>query len=136
MNVTASQCRPKRTIDFGSKRLRWTLGVGAFAVLVVLAYVHFFLHLPMGRGPAGPSVDPELFIEPWTKEHVLLVGVGDSVTAGFGAAKGHSYFDRLAANSPDEFPEMKGLCLSRAMPELTTLNLANSGSNSLQHLAH
>jgi lysophospholipase L1-like esterase len=65
---------------------------------------------------------------------VLLVGLGDSVTAGFGASKGHSYFQRLAANPEDEFPDMKGICLGAVLPRLKVRNLAVSGSTSLEHL--
>ena len=69
-----------------------------------------------------PSAD-ELFQKPWTERPVLLVGLGDSVTAGFGASPGKSYVDRLQA------------ALKPVLPNLKTLNLAVSGSTSLQHLA-
>ena len=82
------------------------------------AYVHFFLYLPMGSGPAGPAVEGEVFEQPWTERQVLLVGIGDSVTAGFGAQRGISYFDRLIANPPDEFADMQDNCLSHVLPNL------------------
>jgi lysophospholipase L1-like esterase len=63
----------------------------------------------------------------------MLVGMGDSVTAGFGASPGLSYFDRLVRNPPDEFAAMAGISLSRVFPRLTVTNLAVSGSTSLQH---
>jgi lysophospholipase L1-like esterase len=94
---------------------------------------HFWFSHPMGKGPAGPSVSGEHFNAPWSSRPVLLVGLGDSVTAGFGARKGYSYFDRLHQNPPDEWPEMQGLCLSRVFPSLTCTNLAVSGSTSLEH---
>ena len=65
---------------------------------------------------------------------MLLVGLGDSVTAGFGARKGYSYFDRLVVNPSDEFVEMKGRCLSRVIKDLSATNLALSGSTSLNQL--
>jgi lysophospholipase L1-like esterase len=117
-------------------RLKRVLMVGGALVLFASLYVHFFLYLPMGSGPAGPVVDSEAFQEPWSARQVLLVGVGDSVTAGFGAAKGRSYFDRLVKNPTDEFAEMQGVCLSAVLPKLTALNIAVSGSNSLQHVKH
>ena len=86
----------------------------------------------LGRADGGKHA----FAQPWTERQVLLVGIGDSVTAGFGATKGHSYFDRLGDNPPDEFAELNGICLSAVLPNLKTLNLAISGSNSLQHLGH
>ena len=59
--------------------------------------------------------------------------MGDSVTAGFGAAKGRSYFERLVANPDDEFTDLKGLNLRAVIPNLKSTNLAVSGSTSLQH---
>lgn len=99
-----------------------------------LAYVCFFLYLPVGSGPAGPFVPWEAFQKPWTDRKVLLVGVGDSVTAGLGASRDDlSYFRRLVKNPADEFPGMEDRCLSNVLPNLTTLNIAVSGSNSSQH---
>jgi lysophospholipase L1-like esterase len=118
------------------KRLRWVLASGFVLILAAMGYVHFFLYLPMGSGPAGPSVEPNAFEQPWTDRQVLFLGLGDSVTAGFGATKGHSYFDRLVANPPDEFQELQGVCLSKVLPNLKSVNLSISGSNSLQHLDH
>ncbi|MEO6183477.1 MAG: SGNH/GDSL hydrolase family protein [Verrucomicrobiota bacterium] len=65
---------------------------------------------------------------------MLFLGMGDSITAGFGARKGRSYFDRLVKNPPGEFPELKGISLSALFPNLKATNLALSGSTSLQHL--
>src|SRR5262245_27557728 len=120
----------------GLKRLRWVFLIGFVLILAALGYVNFFLYLPIGRGPAGPAVDRTAFSKPWTDRPILLVGLGDSVTAGFGASKGRSYFDRLVTNPPDEFAELGGICLSRVLPNLSTMNLAISGSNSLQHVDH
>jgi hypothetical protein len=105
-------------------------------ILLALAYVHFFLYLPMGSGPAGPAVERGDFEQQWTERHVLLVGMGDSVTAGFGATKGHSYFDRLVENPGNEFADLREICLSRVLPNLEAVNLSVSGSNSLQHVKH
>ena len=90
----------------------------------------------MGLGPAGPSVSHAEFERTWTEHHVQLVGIGDSVTAGLGAASiDHSYFNRLIANPSDEFPDMEGICLSAVIPNLQSENLAVSGSTSDQHFA-
>jgi lysophospholipase L1-like esterase len=64
-----------------------------------------------------------------------LVGLGDSVTAGFGARRGYSYFDRLVKNPPDEFQEMSGKCLQTVLPLLQFTNLAVSGSTSGEHVS-
>lgn len=127
---------PSKIVAPSRKRLRRVLAVGLLLLLLAFGYVHFFLYLPMGSGPAGPAVEKSAFEQPWTERQVLLVGIGDSVTAGFGAKRGRSYFDRLIANPFDEFAEMQGLCLSRVLPNLKSLNLAISGSNSLQHVGH
>ena len=101
-----------------------------------LAFCAWALDLPVGKGPAGPPVPKEVFKEAWTDRKILLVGIGDSVTKGFGSSKGHSYFERLVANPSDEDLEMKGICLSKVLPKLEPLNLSVSGSTSLQHAKH
>lgn len=118
------------------RRLLILLAVGAGLIGAAAAYVEFHFHLPEGEGPAGPAVPAEPFERPWTQRKVLLLGVGDSVTAGFGATRGQSYFDRLVANPPDEFEDMRGRCLSVVLPNLTNRNIALSGSNSLEHVRH
>ena len=117
-----------------SRRLKILLAVGTLLVAAAVAYVHFWLYLPMGSGPAGPVVPKEPFQNKWTDRQVLLVGLGDSVTAGFGASRGLSYFDRLVENPPEEFADMRGRSLSRVLPALEAQNLSVSGSNSLQHV--
>jgi lysophospholipase L1-like esterase len=115
------------------KRIVLILLIGAGLVLAAAAYIEFHVHLPEGYGPAGPAVSAKPFEHAWSQRKVLLLGVGDSVTAGFGARHGYSYFDRLAQNPADEFEDMRGRALSRVLPNLISRNLAVSGSNSLQH---
>ncbi|TAK98169.1 MAG: SGNH/GDSL hydrolase family protein [Verrucomicrobia bacterium] len=117
-----------------SNRLFITLAIGIALAAAVLGYKRFWFDRPVGHGPAGPIMDQNLFSRPWTERPVLLVGLGDSVTAGFGATRGHCYFDRLVKNPPDEFPDMTGKCLSVVMPGLQATNLSISGSTSLEHL--
>ena len=119
-----------------SRRLRWLLGIGALLIALAALYVHFYLYHPIGAGPAGPQVPSEPFKQIWTNRKILLVGIGDSVTAGLGSTRGHSYFERLVTNPPDEFEEMQGRSLSRIFPNLETVNIALSGSNSAQHVEH
>jgi lysophospholipase L1-like esterase len=117
---------------------RWRIAIlAALGVVLVLAaagYRHFWMRLPVGEGPAGPSVDRAAFQEPWTERNVLLLGVGDSVTAGFGVRGNHSYFGRLVENPDDEFPDLDGVCLRAVLPNLTVQNLAVSGTTSLEHV--
>lgn len=105
------------------------------ALLVVagaLGYYWYFLRRPpVGRGPAGPEVPLEPFTTTWTERPVVLLGLGDSITAGYGASEGKSYFQRLVRNPPDEWDGMKGRSLSRVLPGLETRMVAVSGSTSL-----
>ena len=60
----------------------------------------------------------------------MLVGLGDSVTDGFGASGGKAYFDRLVKNPSDEFDDMRGINLLAVIPNLEILNLSMSGTTS------
>lgn len=119
-----------------SRRRRFALLIGTGLILITsaLAYIEFHFDLRSGEGPAGPAVAIEPFQSVWSDREILLLGIGDSVTAGFGARPGYSYFDRLADNPSDEFPDMKDRCLRRVLPKLKTKNVSVSGSNSLQHI--
>lgn len=129
--------QPATNLSFGrGRRLRWLLVGGLITIGLAASYVHFYLYHPIGSGPAGPSVPREPFAEVWSTRRILLVGIGDSVTAGLGSTKGHSYFERLVANPPDEFDDMQGRSLKSIFPNLQTLNIALSGSNSAQHVEH
>lgn len=95
----------------------------------MLVFCWFYFARPtVGQGPAGPVVPREPFLRIWNEKSVVVVGLGDSITAGFGARKGYSYFERLISNPPDEFEEMRGICLSVVFPGLRATNLAVSGS--------
>jgi lysophospholipase L1-like esterase len=100
-----------------------------------IGYSYFWLSRPIGSGPAGPQIPAASYSRAWSEKPFLLIGIGDSVTAGFGARRGYSYFDRLVANPPDEFEEMKGRCLHVVLPHLRFTNLAVSGSTSGEHVA-
>lgn len=63
-----------------------------------------------------------------------LVGIGDSVTRGFGSSSGHSYFEMLVRNPPDDAPEMRDVCLSKVFPSLEARNVAVNSTISEQHL--
>ena len=99
------------------------LGSGQF-------YRHFWLIHPVGSGPAGRAVDRSLFETPWTNRPVMLIGLGDSVTDGFGASGGKAYFDRLVKNPSDEFDDMLGINLRTVISNLEVHNLSMSGTTS------
>ncbi len=116
------------------KRLRIIFASGLVLIIGASACLYFWFSVPVGSGPAGPTVSNETFAHQWTNRPVLFVGLGDSVTAGFGAKKGYSYFDRLVQNPADEFQEMKGICLETVFPKFAFTNLAISGSTSIELL--
>jgi hypothetical protein len=120
-----------------AKRLipRWrVLILCGVLIMAGVGYYYFWLCLPIGSGPAGPAVPRGLFQHAWTSKPVILVGLGDSVTDGFGARKNYSYFDRLVDNPVDEFSDMRGLCLKAVLPGLVVTNLSVSGTTSIEHL--
>jgi lysophospholipase L1-like esterase len=116
------------------RRLRIIFVSGLVLIIAATACLYFWFCVPIGSGPAGSVIPAELFAQQWTNRPVLLVGLGDSVTAGFGARKGYSYFDRLVQNPIDEFQEMKGICLGKVFPKFAFTNLAISGSTSIELL--
>ena len=117
------------------KRLTTILTIGILLAFCAWFYTQHFLLRPMGNGPAGPPVDRSEFTSEWSQASVRLIGLGDSITAGFGAASPeHSFFNRLLKNPEDEFADMQGSCLSRVLPNIESENLAISGSTSLEHL--
>jgi lysophospholipase L1-like esterase len=118
------------------KRLAALICAGALLISAAAAYLHFRQSRPIGTGPAGPQVPSNFFSRTWSEKQFLLVGLGDSVTAGFGARHGYAYFDRLVTNPPEEFTDMSGRCLQVALPHLKFTNLAVSGSTSSEHFAY
>lgn len=127
--ATNSKMPRKRT------RLGLLLSMGASLALLAVAYNTLFLSRPIGQGPAGPKVDAADFATVWSERSVMLLGIGDSITAGLGArSPSHSYFQRLLNNPEDEYPDMQGLCLSKVLPQIDSKNIAVSGSTSLQHM--
>jgi len=114
---------------------RWQIGL----VTVALAFACWyflagrFIH-PVGRGPAGPPVSPEPFARVWSTEKVVLLGLGDSITAGYGASPGRAYFDLVVKNDDTAYPCMAGRDLRRVLPNLDARNYAVSYTCSEEHL--
>ena len=117
-----------------ANRLPIIFATGVVLVIAAAACIYFWFSVPVGSGPAGPSVSRKTFSKQWANRPVFLVGLGDSVTAGFGARKGYSYFDRLVQNPADEFQDMNEICLKTFFPNFTFTNLAISGSTSIELL--
>lgn len=121
-----SQGRRARFIGMVGGGLGLSIGLALFVW-------QFWLRRPTGRGPVAIEVSRADFDEPWRSREVFLVGMGDSVTAGFGASPGHSYFERLIRTPTNELAEIRGISLLTVFPNLRSTNLAISGSTSIQH---
>src|SRR5687768_784238 len=128
--VTPAKPRPT------SRRLLALLLAGLVLFAGAGAFWHFRFRRPIGSGPVPIPVSREAFRKPWSTRPVLLLGLGDSVTAGFGASPGLSYFDRLKGNPPGEFADVDGLSLAAVFPNLKTRNASVSGSISSEHEDH
>jgi lysophospholipase L1-like esterase len=102
-------------------------------VTIACGIIYFNAYLPQGKGPAGPSVPAGLFTHVWSEKKVLLLGIGDSITDGYGARDGFSYFERLVRNPIGDCNDMSGKNLSAVFPKLKTKNIASSGTTSIQH---
>jgi len=109
---------------------------GMLLLTAAFCYLQFWRSLPIGTGPAGPQVPTAVFSRTWSEKQFLLVGLGDSVTAGFGARHGYSYFDRLVTNPSEESEDMRGRCLQVVFPHLQFTNLSVSGSTSGEHVSY
>jgi lysophospholipase L1-like esterase len=128
MNATDPPPAPRRR---SRRRLFILLALGVVLLGGAAFIRHYYLRMPpIGEGPAGPAVPAAAFAEVWSTQKVLVIGLGDSITAGLGTKEGRGYLERLFANPPDEYPEMKGLCLATVLPNLELWNLAMSGSDS------
>ena len=135
MPMQSSDQKPQRS----ARRRRVFWGIVVAILLVCSIEIGTFLmgqYRPMGTGPAGPLVSRVPFQSVWSERNILLLGIGDSVTAGFGVDAPHNYVSRLLVNPPDEFPEMRGLCLHAVLPNVTMQNISVSGSTSLHHETH
>ncbi|MFH1371156.1 MAG: SGNH/GDSL hydrolase family protein [Planctomycetota bacterium] len=102
--------------------------------LIIAGILYFNVYLPHGKGSAGPDVPAGPFGHIWSEKEVVLLGIGDSITDGFGARDGFSYFDRLVKNPVGDSPDMLNKNLSVVLPNLATKNIASSGTTSIRHL--
>src|SRR5690606_13955190 len=64
---------------------------------------------PMGTGPAGPEVAAVALARTWSERPVVLLSLGDSVSTGYGAPRGHGYFELIRENADETYPEMAGI---------------------------
>lgn len=120
--------------------LRWrAVGVCLLIILLFGGYVGCRLYnavrtRPMGTGPAGPEVPAAPFKQPWLDQPVVFLGIGDSITRGYGAPGGMTYFDLLMRNNNGLYPDMAGRDLSSVIGDLTARNVAVDYTVSQQHI--
>lgn len=114
---------------------RWQTGLVLILACILLWYVMKgrFIH-PAGAGPAGPKVAAEPFRHPWSNSDTVLLGIGDSITSGYGATDKHSYIDLLVHNDDSACPDMKGCDLSHVFPNLQFKNNSEPYTTSEEHL--
>lgn len=119
---------------------RWQTGVILLIpVVLVFGYIGYRFHLatrvlPMGSGPAGPVIPKEPFREIWSEEKVILIGLGDSITTGYGAPLKHTYFAMLQNNDDIQYPEMAGCDLEHVLPNLKAHNYSVNYTVTQEHL--
>ena len=115
------------------KSLRLLMIITTVVALCGAGWWYFFISVSLspGSGPAGEAVSEDLFTKTWTERQVFLVGLGDSITDGFGATEGFSYFERLIENPDGDSEDMTCKNLSIVLPNMTTRNLSVSGSTSI-----
>lgn len=110
----------------------WTAILATLGVLALVAYQRLTFELPIGSGPAGPAVAVERFAKPWSTKRTVLLAIGDSVTAGFGSTRGHSYVELLTKQPVGDDPALAGCTLANVFPDLTVVRKAISGSTSFE----
>ena len=113
-------------------RLFSLIAIGLLVIGATAVYRHYRYARPLSDGPSGPVVSREAFASPWSERPVVLLGLGDSVTQGYGASPGCDYFERLVQGPVDEFADMRGISLSQVLPKLKPINLSISGTTSLE----
>lgn len=91
--------------------------------------------LPIGRGPAGPLVPEESFSKTWSEKKIVLIGIGDSITRGFGAKREHAYFSLLLNNDNKQYPDMTGRDLAHVLPKIEAHNYTVNYSTTKNHLS-
>lgn len=131
--MESSKTSPVRKTRWYTLRWQFVLVIGLLAVVAWYFTIGRYRHT-MGSGPAGPGVEDTAFQRTWSTNPVVLLGIGDSITAGFGATPKHSYFELLIQNDDATTPDMKGRELRRVLPGLQIVNRSVSYTISEEHL--
>lgn len=119
---------------------RWQTGALLFIpIILVFSYIGWRLYLvtrvlPMGSGPSGPSILKKPFQEIWSEKKIVFVGLGDSITTGYGAPLKHRYFSLLQSNDDVQYPDMTGCDLTHVLPNLEAYNYSENFTITQDHL--
>jgi hypothetical protein len=118
-----------------SRKITWRwVKLLVIIALIVAGVLYFHTYLSHGNKPAVLEVPAEPFKHIWSEKKVLLLGIGDDITAGDIGHDGFSYFERMVQNPPGDSPDMTGKNLSKVFPNLKTTNIASTWSTSFNHL--
>jgi len=122
------------------RSFRWRIAIFSLVfVVIACGYAGLRLYLvlrplSMGEGPAGPVIALEPFQRVWSKDKVVLIGVGDSITKGLGAEKKHCYFELLQHNDDQQYPDMAGRDLRSVFSQLESHNYALNFTITQEHI--
>ncbi|MCA9032408.1 MAG: SGNH/GDSL hydrolase family protein, partial [Planctomycetaceae bacterium] len=131
--MTNSQEVPRKPwYSLSRKRVVLWLTLSVCSVGGALLYLEFWYHHPVGSGPAGPEVDAASFSTVWSERPVVLLGLGDSITDGYGASPGKSYFNLLLKPASTDTPSLQHCYLPVVLPNIKGQNDAISGTTSLE----
>lgn len=120
--------------------VRWqAVGLVLLIMLIGTGFAFWrlrFVLMPpsMGSGPAGPSVPSESFETIWTDREVVLIGIGDSITNGFGAPTGQGYFKLLENNQDEIYSDMQNKDLKTVLLNLSSHNYSQDYTVTQEHI--
>ncbi len=109
------------------------------SILLGLIYIDYRFDLigynmPLGQGSAGPDVPTEAFSQIWSEDEHVLIGLGDSITTGFGTEPHLCYFSLLKNNDNEQYPEMAGCDLTSVFGNFSAKNHSQNYTISQEHV--
>ncbi|MCK5000432.1 MAG: SGNH/GDSL hydrolase family protein [Anaerohalosphaera sp.] len=92
--------------------------------------------LQMPKNDTGAVVAKTPIDSHWPDQKHVLIGLGDSITRGYGTVKELSYFNMLIKNNDYQYPDMKNEELSHVLPRMKARNFAENCSVSAEHIKY